>query len=543
MVVRNISKLSSSNSATRRTPLTTPVEDAPSSPKPWTPEPYQLEGVKHLISRNFAGLFLRPGMRKTSITLAAIKILLKKKLVKKVLVIAPRRVCLQVWPAEIEKWEDFNHLRYQVLRGRHKADKLDEDADIYITNFEQLGWLLQAEVTPRTTKTGKLKKDINIDMKRWKELGFDMLVIDELSKFKHLNSQRSRMLKTVSHLFTRRVGLTGSPATNGLMGLFGQMFAIDRGKTLGVHVTHFRREYYDAVGTQWNKYGANDEYVLKEGAKEKMFKAIAPTAMYIDDTKLLKLPTLIENPIKVTLPPEARELYDAMEDEYFFQIEERVITAANAGVCSGKLHQLANGAIFFEEFDELGLRKKRQKGDWIETHTEKLQALSDLVDEMNGEPLLVAYHFQHDLARLKQVFGKDIPVMGGGTSDKRAIELEKAWNQGKIEVLLGHPMSMGHGLNFQENCGNVAWFNITDDFELYDQFIRRVLRSGNHRTWVVSHLIAAASTVDIPAIRRLHAKAGGQQELFDALLAYRAERTGRAVQVAKKRTTTARRPK
>lgn len=474
-------------------------------------------------------------MRKTSITLAALSLLFKKKLVKKVLVVAPRRVCHLVWPAEVKKWKEFSHLRVSIIHGRNKADALAEDADIYVTTFETLSWLLKAELTTHTKRGKEMeaegrdvplkKKKLKIDKRWFKSLGFDLLVVDELSKFKNKDSLRSRLIGEILPLFKRRWGLTGSPATNGLMGLFGQMYVLDLGETLGTFITHYRRQYFDPTGFQPNRFTSSG-WKLKEGAEETIFRAIEPRVFYEDDETLLDMPDLFPNPIWVELPESARKVYDQMEEEFFLEMDAKVVRAANAGVKSNKLRQLANGAVYFTEYDEQGLKKvgRRSKEDWLLLHDAKLEALEDLLEELQGSPLLVAYDFGHDLQRLQKKFGKDIPVIGGGTSDKRTAMIEKAWNKGEIEMLLGHPASMGHGLNFQESSGDVAWFSMFFDYELYDQFVSRVRRSGNTRTRVTSHLIAARRTVDVVAMRALERKGLGQQALFDALLAYRLER-------------------
>jgi len=491
----------------------TPMKESESSPIVWKPEDWMLDAVKFLVMRQFSGLFLDPGMRKTSITLAALKILIKKGYVKRALIVAPRRVAHLVWPAEIQKWKDFNDIRYEIVHGKHKQEALDREADVYITTFETLEWLLGCDIK-KSPKKGI--PQISVPMRNWKQFGFDLLIIDELSKFKHGKSQRSKMIQEVLHTFPRRWGLTGSPAANGLMNLFNQMYVIDRGKALGQYITGYRNDFFERTG--WGGY----EYALKEGAEKKIYKSISKTVLRISAEDKIKLPAIVENPMKIELPDDARKAYDAMEKDFIIQMYDKVVTAANAATASGKLRQLASGAIYTEEYDDEGIKKKRQKGDWIEIHNEKIIAMRELIDEQEGKPILVGYEFQHDLERLLAEFGKNSPVMGGGTSDKKAMQLERAWNRGELPFLFAHPASMGHGLNLQESSNAVAWFTLTWDYELYDQFIKRVRRSGNIHSRVIVHMLLANNTVDEAVLAALGYKGRVQNALFHALQDYSA---------------------
>jgi SNF2 family DNA or RNA helicase len=484
------------------------------SPKPWLPLPYMKKGAKFLLEHAVAALFLDPGLGKTSIVLAALKILFKKKMINKVLIVAPLRVCFSVWPNEIKKWADFNHFTYEILHGPDKDEALKRDAQIYIINPEGLEWLGQVTKTKKTSpKTGKTTVVVNMDTKRFKALEFDVLVIDELTRFKHPSSDRYKVLKLMHKFFGRRWGLTGSPAANGLMDLFGQCYILDEGRTFGPYITHFKNQYFEQA--------PNSRFVWypKHGAPEQIYKRLSPLALRMSAEDYLVMPQKIDNNIIMDLPDDAREIYDSLEEDLIVRLEEGVIVAANAAVASGKCRQVASGGLYLDPtVTAMGFeRLKKSKREWVEIHDEKTKALASLVEELQGSPLLVAYDFQHDLERIKKEFGKDVPYIGGGVSTKRSTELEKLWNQGKLPLLLGQPQSMAHGLNLQEVGNHVAWYSLTWDFELYDQLIRRVLRQGNKHSHVTNHHLIMRDTIDEVQMAALRSKNRGQQALFLAL--------------------------
>lgn len=484
--------------------------------EPWKPMPYQMEAVTFLLEHACAGLFLDPGLGKTAITLAAIKILKQKKLTKKVLLIAPLRVCELVWPKEQRKWVDFHGLKLIVLHGPNKDQLLNEHADIYVINPEGLEWLMQVQKT--RTPRGKIK--VSLDMARWTKLGFDLLVIDELSKFKHTSSGRFKTMKLVLHTFRRRWGLTGSPAANGLLDLFGQCYMLDQGRSLGPYITHYRMRFFIPVDEKAYVW------VIRPLADQEIYKQISPLVLRMADKDYLQMPELIVNTIKVELPAKVRRMYDQLEDDLITKVLDNVVTAASVGVASMKCRQIANGGVYLDPQLEQQFKLKSSR-EWVNLHTEKVDALADLIEELQGSPLLVAYDFEHDLDRLRIKFGNDIPYIGGGVSSKRAIELEGLWNKGQLPVLFGHPQAMAHGLNLQERSQHVAWHSQTWDYELYDQFIRRVLRQGNSFKRVFVHHIIAKDTIDelmMAAIRRKHK---GQQAFFDGLKALAVHRKGR----------------
>lgn len=475
---------------------------------PYKPHNYNKKAIKFLIEHAAAALFQDPGMGKTAETLAALKFLIRKQLVTKVLLIAPLRVCHLVWPKEQEKWLDFHDLRIVVLHGPKKDELLDVEADIYVINPEGLDWLLQ--VTKTKTPTGKTR--VSVDLRRWRRFAFDTLIIDELSKFKHTRTNRFKALKHVLPTFGRRWGLTGSPASNGLLDLFGQCYVLDEGRSLGCFITHYRSKYFQTVdddGRVWQ---------VKPGCEDEIYRRVAPLALRMAAEDYLELPELVINNIKLDLPENVRKIYEELEEDLITQLEEGTVIAQNAAAASVKCRQVANGGIYLTpDLEITGFRLEKQQRKWANLHNVKTDALVDLVEELQGSPLLVAYDFEHDLDRLRGAFGKDVPYIGGGVSTKRSKELERAWNAGVLPVLLAHPQAIAHGLNLQEVGHHVCWHSMTFDYELYDQFIRRVLRQGNSSKRVFVHHLIMRRTVDEVVMYALKRKAKNQGALFDAL--------------------------
>lgn len=483
------------------------------SPQHWKPHAYQKRAIKFLLEHAAGALFLSPGLGKTSVTLAAFKMLKERGLAEKALLIAPLRVCHSVWPREIEKWTDFTGLRISILHGKKKDEALAADADIYIINPDGLPWLLNIEKT--VGLSGRTK--VNVDMKRWRSLGFDTLIVDELSKFKHTSTNRFKAIKQVLKTFGRRWGLTGSPAANGLEDLFGQCYVLDEGNALGRYITHFRMKYFTPSfdGFSWD---------LREGADEEIYARLKPLALRMG-LEELDMPQLIENDIRVELPTKALEIYKHLENDLLTQIRDRIVVAANAAVASGKCRQVAGGAVYVDAAEDAAPLQKSKGApfstpsgrEWMEVHEAKLDALEDLIDELQGQPLLVAYEFEHDLQRIRARLGKHVPFIGGGVSTKAATAIENDWNAGKIPVLLGHPKSLAHGLNLQAGGFNVCWFTPTWNFEEYEQFNMRIYRQGVKAKKVFVHHLVSAGTIDVDVLEALRSKRRGQEALFQAL--------------------------
>jgi SNF2 family DNA or RNA helicase len=462
----------------------------------WKCHNYQKRAVRFLVEHAAAGLILDPGMGKTSITLGALKVLQKTDPNEKMLVIAPRRPARLVWPAEAEKWEDFSHLRVEVLHGDKKEEALDRDADVYTINPEGLPWLLEGN--------GKRLKAL---IKR----GVKILTVDESTKFKKTTTKRFKALKPFLPLFRRRWILTGTPAPNGLLDLFGQIYVMDLGKAFGKFITHYRSEFFYPTG-----FGGYTWKIQDDGEK-RIFARLKGSILRMAAEDYLELPERIVNPIYVELPLEARRIYDEMEAEMVALLEGggRLVTAATASSVSMKCAQVASGAIYLDK--EPGVKVSPGQR-WALVHDAKIEALLDLIDDLQGKPLLIAYEFKHDLERLVAALGKDAPVMG--KSDKLDAKIEATWNRGELPYVLGHPASIGHGLNLQYgNCADVAWFTTTWDLELYKQFNDRVCRQGNKAARVRVHHIMARDTVDEVKLASLRGKDMTERRLLEALKA------------------------
>jgi hypothetical protein len=376
------------------------------------------------------------------------------------LVIAPLRVARQTWPDEIAKWDQFSHLKFAVLHGPRKDDLLKSaSADVYLMNPEGVPWLCHKYFG--------------------KPLPFDILVIDELTKFKNPRSERSKRLRPHLHNGPRyRWGLTGSLAGDGnYEDVFGQQLMLDDGAALGKYITHYRDKYFSPGFDGFS-------YKLNRGAEQAILAKLAPYWFYMDPKDYTELPKIVDNPVSIIMQPAEMAHYVKMRDKYITSLPGGVVTAANAAGVYSKLAQMANGAVYD---DDRAVHK---------LHDAKLDALEDLVEELNGEPLLIGYEFQHDLARMKERW-PNLAHFGGGAAPTQEKEWTKLWNAGKLPMLAGHPASMGHGLNLQgSSAANVCWFSIPWSFELYDQFLRRVWRDGNEAEQIFNHMLIVKGTID-----------------------------------------------
>lgn len=484
--------------------MTMPTKLSELLPKEWTPHEYQLDALEFTISRRSAALYLDPGLGKTSIIYAAYKILKKKKMSKGMIVVAPLRPARRVWPAERKKWKDFNDVTVALLHGKGKV-LANHKHDVYVVNYEGLAWMIDTGVMNDLLKKG------------W----VDTIVFDELTRLSNTRSAQFRKLRPYLERFERRYGLTGSPAARGLLKLFGQCYTLDLGKTLGELWTHFRVSYFTP--------GKDHQWFPIEGAEEIIFKKIAPLALRMNADHYMQLPTITENLVPVELPGDAQKYYDEMEEEMLTFVDDYLVTAANAGVAVGKLRQIASGAIYKHPVDPVtGEPLQNGKREWKHIHDAKMDALEELLDELNGQQVLISYNYQHELARFKTRFGKDIHVMGNGMSDKREAELERDWNRGRIDKMFGHPQSIGHGMNLQGSSAyNVIFFTPISDFELWDQYIRRLRRQGNTAKRMFVHTIVVPGTWDMHALRMLIRKDNSQNALFKAVTEYWSEKRGK----------------
>jgi SNF2 family DNA or RNA helicase len=444
------------------------------------PHKYQKAAIEFCIGLACAALFLDPGLGKTVIMLTVFSLLQKQKLNRRVLVVAPLRPAYSVWPSEARKWDHLKHLRVGILHGPDKVEVLHnvDQFDVCVINPEGLDWLL------RTVK-GK-----------WP---WDMLVIDESTRFKHATTQRFKSLKSILNQFSRRYILTGSPAPNGLLDLWGQVYILDGGSSLGTYFSHFRMSYFDQRG-----YGGYT-WVPRPGAEEAIYEKLKPLALRMSAKDYLDLPPLIENVVEVELPGPAMRQYRQMEDALIATLEETTVTAANASVAWGKCRQIANGGLFHEGGEK-----------WSHIHEAKVDAVEEIIEELSGKPALVAYEYRHDLDRLRRRFGDDVPFIGGGVTASRFRAIEADWNAGRLPILLAQPQSVAHGLNLQGTGAAVIDAGLTPDLEVDEQFVRRVWRQGQ-REAVIRHRIVAKETVDEVIVKMLHKKDRTQRALLDAL--------------------------
>lgn len=458
----------------------------------WVPLPYMERAAEFLAHHYSAGLPLKPGGRKTSITLAAFEKLRQRPNtgVRTMLVVAPLRVCRQVWRQEGQKWSQFRHLNFALVVGdaKARAKALKSGADIYLINYENLEWLAKQYMG--------------------RSLPFDIVAFDELTKMMNATAVRHKAVRPRLQGVKYRWGLTGSLFAKGHMNIFGQQLILDDGAALGRFITHYRDTYF-SVG--FNGF----DYNLIPGAERRIIEKLAPYWFYMDDKDYSQLPPLIDVPHIGDLEPTQRGLYDRMKRNALISIGAETITAANAGAVYSKLAQLANGAVY---------RDGHTTSDEFEkVHDLKLDMLEELLDELDGEPLLVAYEFQHDMLRIQERFGKrfpdgKVPYLGAGTTHKLEDKWVLEWNQRKLPLLCAHPQSAGHGLNMQEGQAyNVAWFSVSWDWELYDQFIRRVRRSGNTQTRIFNHLLIVKGTIDEEKLESVSTKDFTERRLLTAL--------------------------
>lgn len=452
----------------------------------WEPHEYQKEAVKFLVEKGSAALWLDPGLGKTAIVLSAYRTLRLKGLAKKMLVIAPLRPVHGVWPPEVKKWEQFSDYSVGVLHGGTKGKVLKQNHDIYVINFEGLGWLSS-----------------QLNGKDWP---FQILTVDEISYMKNTQTQRFKTLKPVLDKFDRRWGLTGSPAPNSLLDIFGPQLILDQGATFGPYISRFRTEYFYPSG-----YGGY-EWKLQSDGEARIHAALDGKVLRMAALDHLDLPELTYNDIMVDLPPNARKLYDAFENDLTVELNSGNVTAVNAAVAVMKGQQIANGGSYLDD-DGSG-------GERITTHLHdaKTEAVEELVEELSGQPCIIGYHFAHDLERLRKVF-PDAPIIGSGVIGQKLDKIIADWNAGETPVLLAHPMSAGHGLNLQGSGHAVIWYSLTWSLEVYEQFIRRLWRQGQ-KNHIVVHHIMAKDTVDEAIMMAIRRKDKTQQTLLNAVRDY-----------------------
>ena len=443
----------------------------------FSPHNYQAFAINYIETHPIAAVLLDMGLGKTVISRTAIADLLFDSFeAHRILVVAPLRVARDTWPAEIAKWEHLQHLTYAVCVGTPKERRaaLMAEADITILNRENLGWLIDSSGF---------------------DFDYDMVIIDELSSFKNHKSKRFQSLMKVRPKVKRIIGLTGTPSSNGLMDLWAEFKLLDFGERLGRFITHYRNNYFIP-----DKRNGEIIYSYKPMpyAEDAIYRRISDITISMKSTDHLQMPELITSQYEVQLSEEEEKRYEELKADFVLELPEGEITAANAASLTGKLSQLANGAIYDDD------------GNIIEFHDRKLDALEDLIEAANGKPLLVAYWFKHDLQRIKKRF------------DVREIKSSKDitdWNNGDIPVAVNTPASAGHGLNLQAGGSTLIWFGLTWSLELYQQTNARLWRQGQTSGTVVIEHIITKGTIDERILKALSLKEVTQNALIDAVKA------------------------
>ena len=448
----------------------------------YCPHKYQEFTTRFIIDNPVSAVFLDMGLGKTVSTLSAVNELCFDYFsVRRVLVIAPLRVARDTWPTELQKWDHLRSIRFSVAVGSEdeRLTALNADTDICVINRENVQWLIEESGFP------------------W---NFDMLVIDELSSFKSYQAKRFRALLKARPAVKRIVGLTGTPSSNGLMDLWAEFRILDLGKRLGRHITRYRTEYF--VPDKRNGQVVFT-YRPRPGAEEAIYEKIGDITISMKAADHLKMPECVYNEISVRMDEKERAKYDAMKADLVVSLNGEEIDAGNAASLANKLSQMANGAVYGEDRKILPL------------HERKLDALEDVIEAANGRPVLIAYWFRHDLARISdRLHKRHIPfaVMDDSESIRR-------WNAGELPVALIHPASAGHGLNLQAGGSTLVWFGLTWSLELYQQTNGRLWRQGQTAETVVIHHIICRNTIDERIMTALRKKEKTQAALIDAVRA------------------------
>ncbi|MFM0713477.1 DEAD/DEAH box helicase [Streptococcus suis] len=444
---------------------------------------YQVVAKDFIIGHPYAAVILDMGMGKTATTLSAVNELMFDRFeVTKVLVIAPLRVANTVWSDEIEQWAELSHLRYSKIVGTPKQRKvaLQKDADIYIVNRENLPWLVE-QCSPYF---------------KW-----DMVVIDELSSFKSWQSKRFKAFMAMRPYMKRIVGLTGTPSSNGLMDLFAEFKVIDGGERLGHFIGEFRSRYFEEGRRNGNIVY---EYIPMDYAECQIQDKISDITISMKALDYLDMPDLMSTKKLVCMSEKEKEKYSQFKKEYVLsELDGLEVTAANAASLTNKLVQLSNGAVYSDDHTVVAL------------HEQKLDALEDILESANGEPVLVAYWFKHDLARIIGRLEK-LKVKSRVLKTEEDI---REWNKGNVPVGLLHPAGAGHGLNLQKGGHHLVWFGLTWSLELYQQTNARLWRQGQEAETVVIQHIVTEGTIDEEILKALENKDAQQERLIAAVKA------------------------
>lgn len=445
----------------------------------YKPHEYQSYCIQRIIDDKAVGLFLDMGLGKTVITLTAVNDLKYNRFeIQRCLVIAPKKVAEATWSKEAEKWDHLKHLRISKILGTEskRIRAVNTPADVYVVNRENVPWLVD-----------HYRND-------WK---FDMVVVDELSSFKSNKAKRFKCLTWVRPHIKKFVGLTGTPAPNGMMDLWAQVYLLDNGERLGKTITAYRQAYFIQ-----NTHGGNfSTFEEKQEAAEEIRQRISDICISMKAEDYIKLPDRTDVVVPVELDSKARKMYDKFEKEMFLQIDEDNLDAGTAAVLSNKLLQMCNGAVYGEN-------------NIVEIHNCKIEAFMELVEAAQGQPILVFYNFKHDLDRLKLALAKTKLTIGELKSPK---DIDR-WNNKELNILLAHPASAAYGLNLQAGGNHIVWFGLNWSLELYQQANARLYRQGQKDKVIIHHLVVDDSTDEL-VMNALKEKSGTQEALLSALKA------------------------
>lgn len=445
----------------------------------FVPHDYQTYAIEFVLDKPATGLLLDMGLGKTVVTLTAITELLHNRFeAHKVLVIAPKRVVEDTWTRESAKWEHTRYLKVSKVLGSAKQRRaaLETQADIYAINRDNVTWLVE--------HYGK----------NWP---FDLVVIDELSSFKDPKTKRFKQLRKIRPFVKRFIGLTGTPAPNSLIDLWPQVYLLDRGERLGTTITGYRNAYFNPGRRDPSKFIVYT-WEPKEGAEEAIHEKISDICISMKAKDYLHLPERIDNVISVQLSDKEREIYKRLERDKLLEFDDQDVVANNAAGLMGKLLQLSNGEVYDDE------------GNTVHIHDRKLDALEEVIEESQGQPILLFYSFKHDRDRIRKRF-KFAEELNQEDSISR-------WNKGEIPLLIAHPASAGHGLNLQDGGHIIVWFGLTWSLELYQQANARLDRQGQKNSVVIHHLLVEDSA-DEQVLKVLQGKEQGQDALLEAVKA------------------------
>lgn len=453
----------------------------------YKPHRYQDFGTQHIIDNPFTGLFIDMGLGKTVMTLTATDYLIRDSFeVDRPLIVAPKKVAEHTWLEEIEKWTHLKHLRLSRIIGtpQQRIDAIKATADIYIIGRDNVEWLVTY-----------------FQARRWP---YDMLIVDESSGFKNPTSKRFKALRMIVPLIKRAVIMTGTPAPNGLLDLWSQIYILDRGQRLGTTFPAFRSKYF----VKENEYSPHSKHIVKEGDEDigtdyyekKILSKLSDICISMTAEDYLDLPKRIDDIKYIDLPDKMQKKYEDFERKLILELDDKQVTAANAAVLTNKLRQFTNGAIYTDS-----LRKT-----WAEVHNEKLEALEEEVEALNGKNVLIPYAFRHDLERMTKRFKHYKPILLKGLKEI------KAWNDGNINMMFIHPQGAGHGLNIQRGGHNLLWPSLPWGWEYYIQTVKRLDRQGQEHA-VHNRRILVRNTIDEDVLASLRKKRSKDQAVVEAV--------------------------